>query len=55
MEHLTWTQMRIHNSLLFHKERWKSTIVQNETQYNKILVIWKNDMYNHTMWAMVTK
>jgi len=27
--------MRILNSLFFHKERWKSTIVQNETQYNK--------------------
>jgi hypothetical protein len=23
-----------------------------ETQYNKKLVTWKNDMYNHTMWAM---
>jgi len=27
--------MRIPNFLFFHKERWKSTIVQNETQYNK--------------------
>jgi hypothetical protein len=36
----------------FNKERWKSTIGKNETQYNKKLFIWKNDMYNHTMWAM---
>jgi hypothetical protein len=27
--------MRIPNCLFFDKERWKSTIVQNETQYNK--------------------
>jgi hypothetical protein len=47
--------MKIPNFSFFHKEKWKSTIVQNETQYNKRLTIWKNDMYNHTMWVVVTK
>jgi hypothetical protein len=47
--------MKIPNSLFFHKEKWKSTTVQNETKYNKRLAIWKNDMYNHTMWVVVTK
>jgi hypothetical protein len=27
--------MRIPNSLFFHKEIWKLTIVQNEIQYDK--------------------
>jgi hypothetical protein len=27
--------MEILNSFFFHKEKWKSTIVQNETLYNQ--------------------
>jgi len=38
--------MKIPSFLFFHKKKWKSTIVQNETQYNKKIVMWKNDMYN---------